>query len=419
LKRFRLLISLAACVALVVGAWVFWIQSIRSTVVIEAGPKGAFFHETAILIQNELRQYGVDAKIVFREDTVKIIDDVNDKASPVDIGFVSQDVGTQQYPEVTAVATITLEPLFIFYLASLDIKNLEDLKGMRLAVSPPASGTRKFAELVLGLYGVNSQNTTFLPVNLSESAEAIKMGQVDAAFFEQPPDSAAIKALALDPKLRMLSLPQADALASNLSFVRPVTVYGGGFDYLKGIPDRDIRLIAIPVTLIVKKDLKPAIVTIITQSIKTHFQRATLVSKPGEVLLINHDSIVPNQHAETVLKNGLPYIYRTLPFSLAALIDHFSLYIGFAIFLASIYSSMNFPSPKLIWREIQLKWYVGKLQRLFDQVSDGENIEAQDQRLMEKVRDLLDKEESRLRKVSKLLADLQAKLTVERPAATV
>jgi len=170
LKRFRLLISLAACVALVVGAWVFWIQSIRSTVVIEAGPKGAFFHETAILIQNELRQYGVDAKIVFLEDTVKIIDYVNDKASPVDIGFVSQDVGTQQYPEVTAVATITLEPLFIFYLASLDIKNLEYLKGMRLAVSPLASGTRKFAELVLGLYGVNSQNTTFLPVNLSESA---------------------------------------------------------------------------------------------------------------------------------------------------------------------------------------------------------------------------------------------------------
>jgi TRAP transporter TAXI family solute receptor len=418
LKRFRLLISLAACVALVAAAWVFWIQSIRSTVVIEAGPKGAFFHETAVLIQNELKQYGVDAKIVFREDTVKIIDDVNDKASPVDIGFVSQDVGTQQYPEVTAVATITLEPLFIFYLASLDIKNLQDLKGMRLAVSPPASGTRKFAELVLGLYGVNSQNTTFLPVNLSESAEAIKMGQVDAAFFEQPPDSAAIKALALDPKLRMLSLPQADALASNLSFARPVTVYGGGFDYLKGIPDRDIRLIAIPVTLIVKKDLKPAIVTIITQSLKTHFQKATLVSKPGEVLLINHDSIVPNQHAETVLKNGLPYIYRTLPFSLAALIDHFSLYIGFAIFLASIYSSMNFPSPKLIWREIQLKWYVGKLQRLFDQVSDGENIEAQDQRLMEKVRDLLDKEESRLRRVSKLLADLQAKLAVERPAAT-
>jgi uncharacterized protein len=408
LKRFRFLAFLVACAVIVAAAWAFWSQSLRSAVVIEAGPRGAFFHETAVLIQNELKQYGVDAKIVYREDTVKIIEDVNDKRSPVDIGFISQDVGTQQYPEVTAVATITLEPLFIFYSASLDIKNLQDLKGMRLAVSPPASGTRKFAELVLGLYGVNSQNTTFLPINLSESAEAIKLGQVDAAFFEQPPGSAAIKALALNPKLRMLSLSQAEALASNLSFVRAVTLHEGGFDYLNRIPDRDIRLIAIPVTLIVKKDLKPAIVTIVTQSIKTHFRKATLVSEPGEVLLINHDSLAPNQHAETVLKNGLPYIYRTLPFSFAALIDDFSLYIGFAIFLASIYSSMNFPSPKLIWREIQLKWYVGKLQRLFDEVNKGKKVEAEDQQLIEKVQELLNKEEARLRKVSKLLANLQA-----------
>jgi hypothetical protein len=127
------------------------------------------------------------------------------------------------------------------------------------------------------------------------------------------------------------------------------------------------------------------------------------------VLLINQDSIAVNQHAETVLKNGLPYIYRALPFSFAALIDHFSLYIGFAIFLVSIYSSMNFPSPKLIWREIQLKWYMHKLQRLFDEVSEGKNMTAEDQQLIEKVQELLDKEESRLRRVSKLLADLQAR----------
>ena len=171
-------------------------------------------------------------------------------------------------------------------------------------------------------------------------------------------------------------------------------------------------------TLIVKKDMKPAIVTLITQSLKTHFQKATLVSKPGEVLLINHDSIVANQHAETVLKNGLPYIYRTLPFSFAALIDHFSLYIGFAIFLASIYSSMNFPSPKLIWREIQLKWYVRNLQRLFDEVSDRRALETEDRQLMDKVRELVNKEEARLRRVSKLLADLEARHSNEHHAAT-
>jgi uncharacterized protein len=408
-KRFRLPALLIVFVLIVAAAWAFWLQAIKSSVVIEAGPKGGFFNQTALLIQDELRHYGVEARIVNREDTLKIIDDVNDLKSSVDVGFIAQDAGGQRYAGVTTVATIALEPLFIFYSASLDIKSLQDLKGKRLAVSPAASGTRAIAEVVLGLYGVTPENSTFLSISLGESAQAVERGQVDAAFFLQPPDNKSIKDLALNPKLRMLSLPQADALASNLGYVRAVTVHEGGFDYVRGIPDRDIRLIAIPVTLVVKRDLTPAIVTIITQSLKTHFERATLSSKPGEVLLINQDSIATNQHAETVLKNGLPYVYRTLPFPFAALIDHFSLYIGFAIFLASVYSSMNFPSPKLIWREVQLKWYVHRLQRMFDDASNGNSLKADDMEVIDKVEKLLDKEESRLRKVSKLVADLQAK----------
>jgi hypothetical protein len=98
LRRFRFPAFLITCALIVAAAWAFWAQSIRSTVVIEAGPTGGFFDETAILIQKELKQYGVDSKIVNREDTVKIIDDVNNKASSIAIGFVSQDVGTHQYP---------------------------------------------------------------------------------------------------------------------------------------------------------------------------------------------------------------------------------------------------------------------------------------------------------------------------------
>ena len=205
-----------------------------------------------------------------------------------------------------------------------------------------------------------------------------------------------------------MSLPQADALASNLGFVRAVTIHEGGFDYLRNIPSQNIQLVAIPVTLIVKKDLKPAIVTVIAQFLKTNFQGATLVSQPGELLSIHEPSIAVNTQAESVLKNGLPYFYRTLPFSLAALLDHFSFYIGFIVILASAYSSMNFPGPKVIWREIQLKWYVHKLEQLSNQVAvAGKSMDSEDQRLIEKVQRLLNKEEARLHKISKMVADVQ------------
>jgi TRAP transporter TAXI family solute receptor len=411
LMRFRVFGYLAACVLIAFGAWDYWSQFIRSTIVIEAGPKGGFFETTAILIQSELKQYGINSTIVRREDTLKIIDDVNDEKSPVEIGFVAQDTGNREYPEVTAVSTIAMEPLFIFCSASLKVKNLQDLKGLRLAVSPPGSGTRAVAELILGVYGVTSQNTTFLPITLGESREAVRNDLVDAAFFLLPPGNKIISELALNPKLRILSLPQADALASNLGFVRHVTIHEGGFDYLNNVPSQDIQLVAIPVTLIIKKDLKPAIVTMITRFVQTHFQNATLVSQPGELLLIHAPSIPVNIHAESVLKNGLPYVYRALPFSFAALIDHFSLYIGFIIVAASIYSSMRFPSPGAIWREVQLKWYVRKIEQVFEKVvNEGKTLDANDRLLLEKVQVLLNKEEARLKKVSKILAELQSRL---------
>src|SRR6516165_5518328 len=231
--------------------------------------------------------------------------------------------------------------------------------------------------------------------------------------FSCCPGNKLIQELALNPKLRILSLPQAEALTSNLGFVRHATIYEGGFDYLRNIPNQNIQLVAIPVTLIVKKDLKPAIVTIIAQFIKTHFQSATLVSQPGELLSIHEPSIAVNVQAESVLKDGLPYFYRTLPFSLAALFDHFSFYIGFIVVLASAYSSMKFPGPKVIWREIQLKWYVHKLEQLSNRVALAEtSINAEDQRLIEKVQTLLNKEEARLRRVSKMVADLQARMSM-------
>src|SRR5262249_38680548 len=146
---------------------------------------------------------------------------------------------------------------------------------------------------------------------------------------------------------------QARALASNLGFVRAVTLPEGGFDYLRNVPSKDIELVAIPVTMIVKTNLRPALVMSIAQVIKSHFQRATLVSQPRELVNIHDPSVAVNVHAESVLKNGLPYIYRALPFSLAALIDQASLFLGCLVVAYSPYRFLEFPGPKHIREEIK------------------------------------------------------------------
>ncbi|HTD15750.1 MAG TPA: hypothetical protein VK673_11245, partial [Chthoniobacterales bacterium] len=223
---------------------------------------------------------------------------------------------------------------------------------------------------------------------------------------------------ALDPNLHILSLSQAHALAANLGFVRAVALPEGGFDYLRNVPSKDVELVAIPVTMIVKRNLRRADVMIITQFIKSHFQGATLVSQPGELVNIHDPSIAVNVHAESFLKNGLPYIYRALPFSVAALIDQVGLYLGFLLVAYSFYRLLEFPGPKLIREEIQLQWYLHKLKKLHERIALTHNIEAQDRALIEKVHTLLNKEAVRMRKISQMLTDIEAKMSSDRAPAT-
>jgi len=66
LPHFRALGYLAACALIAVAAWQFWSQSLHSTIVIEAGPKGGFFNDAANLLQNELQRYDIGSVIINR-----------------------------------------------------------------------------------------------------------------------------------------------------------------------------------------------------------------------------------------------------------------------------------------------------------------------------------------------------------------
>ena len=141
LLQFRALGYVAACALIGVAAWHLWSRSVRSTIVIEAGPKGGFFEETAILLKNELRRYHIGSVIVYRNETLKIIEDVNDSKSPVQVGFMAEDTGNRKYPGVTGAGTIALE-LFVDLL--FGITGLQErARSQRHEVDCGPSGRRR------------------------------------------------------------------------------------------------------------------------------------------------------------------------------------------------------------------------------------------------------------------------------------
>ena len=142
----------------------FFISSFlkEQSIYIEAGPKGGFFDTSAHVLKKRLKEYDINAEVINREDTIKIVDDINDNKKEIHVGFVAQDLKKAQFKNVEALGSLILEPLFIFYRKELVLNSLADFKGLKVGIGPENSGTRLLAETILNLYGVDSKNTTFI-----------------------------------------------------------------------------------------------------------------------------------------------------------------------------------------------------------------------------------------------------------------
>ena len=116
-------IFFSALIALVLSAVGYLVSSVNwnRDVVIEGGPTEGFFYQTGQQIDGWLRERGVTSRLTQREDTVGIIDDVNDPANPVNVGFLAQPVAAENFPNVTSLGTIAKEPMLVFSLSLIHI----------------------------------------------------------------------------------------------------------------------------------------------------------------------------------------------------------------------------------------------------------------------------------------------------------
>lgn len=342
----------------------------HKTIVIEAGPIGGFFYTSAETIKNKLKEKNINAIVINREDTLKIIDDVNDPKSKVDIGFIAQDLNEIKYKNVTSLGSIILEPLFIFHRKDISAKSPADFKGLRVAVSPVNSGTRVVTEQILEIYGVNESNTKFYPYTLSESANALKDGTIDVAFFLQPANNKTISELGKNPKLKVMSLNQAVALTRKFNYLYSATIYAGGFDLKNNIPEEDVKVIATPVTIVAKNNLPQSVVSAISLILKEEFRNPNIVSDTGTFPTMDYEkNIFINQKADEIFRipfGSEPFLYRYLPFNIARVIDGIAVQLGYLVTLYFFGYYLGFPKIVELWQKNKLNSKLNLLTKIRD-----------------------------------------------------
>ncbi|WP_043529762.1 TAXI family TRAP transporter solute-binding subunit [Litchfieldella xinjiangensis] len=163
------------------------------------------------------------------------------------------DFEDRQLPDTRALASIYPNAVQLVTMADSDIESLQDLKGKRVSVGAPGSGTELNARALLEANGITYDDFDPQRLNFNETADAIRDGDIDAGFWSVGPPTSSILNLATTRDVRLI--PLSDEEIANAREEEPVFA---AYDLRAGLyegMDEAVQTISIPNVLVVDASL--------------------------------------------------------------------------------------------------------------------------------------------------------------------
>ncbi len=123
--------------------------------------------------------------------------------------------GKPNMPDIRLIANLYAESVHVVVKKGSGIKSVADLKGKRVALDEPGSGTLVNARLILAAYGVKESDIKAEFIKPNQAGDKMKDGALDAFFFVGGAPAGAIAELASSGsgiELLPIDGPQAEGL---------------------------------------------------------------------------------------------------------------------------------------------------------------------------------------------------------------
>ena len=170
----------------------------------------------------------------------------------------------QQLPMVRGLASMYANMIQIVALEGSGITSLEDLKGKRVSIGAPGSGTEVNAEAILTANGISYDDIEEQRLNFNETADALANGDIDAGFWSVGAPTSSILNLSTTNDIVLLALSDdeiAKAREADATFAE-TTLAGGSYT---GV-DEDITVLGIPNVLVVSSEMSDDLAYSITKA---------------------------------------------------------------------------------------------------------------------------------------------------------
>ncbi len=173
---------------------------------------------------------------------------------------------------IKAIATLYPETIQIVTTAKSGIKSVEDLKGKKVSVGAPGSGTVANAEQILEVHGMTFEDIEKQDLSFDESTQGIQDGTIDAAFVTAGTPTGAVEGLSATEDVVIVPIAQdkIDALIEKYPFYVKDEVPSGTYGL-----DTAITTVAVQAMLVARSDLSDDLVYDITKAIFENLDKVT------------------------------------------------------------------------------------------------------------------------------------------------
>ncbi|WP_412766685.1 TAXI family TRAP transporter solute-binding subunit [Ureibacillus terrenus] len=185
------------------------------------------------------------------------------KAGDAEIAFVQTDIAYyakngqlmfegEPMEDLVAIGALYPETVQLVTTAKSGIKSFEDLKGKKVSVGAPGSGTYANAEQLLEVHGLTMDDIQPQNLDFGESVDSLQTGQIDAAFITAGYPTAAVESLGAQADVVIIPVDpeKAKALIEKYPYYTEDVIPKGTYGLSEDVPT-----VSVLAMLAVKKDL--------------------------------------------------------------------------------------------------------------------------------------------------------------------